>query len=159
MKHKEAFFKFSAFLLGKGIKIRIWKDNWGGVEPLAEKFLNLFSLSLNKNAYVAECWCIVTHSWNLGLRRNMLNNEIANMTSILEILHSWTPLDCDDSLKWTPNVNENFTTKSTFLNLTKRSPFIDVPLICHIWKTKILKKVKFFLWSLAYKSLNTHEKL
>ena len=89
----------------------------------------------------------------------MLDNEIANVASILEILHSWAPLDGDDSLKWTPNINGNFTTKSTFLNLTKRSPFIVVPLICHIWKTKIPKKVKFFLWSLAYRSLNTHEKL
>ena len=56
-------------------------------------------------------------------------------------------------------MNGNFPTKSTFLNLTKRSPSIAVPLIRHIWKTKIPKKVKFFLWSLTYRSLNTHEKL
>ena len=54
LKHKETF-KFSAFVLGKGTKIRFWKDNWCGVEPLVEKFPNLFSLSLNKDAYVAEC--------------------------------------------------------------------------------------------------------
>ena len=38
-----------------------------GVEPLAQKIPNLFSLSLNKDAYVVDYWCIVTHSWNLGL--------------------------------------------------------------------------------------------
>ena len=83
MKHKETFFKFSAFKLGNGNKIRFWKNNWCSVEPLAEKFPNLFSLSLNKDAYVADCWGIVTHSWNLGLRRNMFDNELNNVASIL----------------------------------------------------------------------------
>ena len=159
LKHKEIFFKLSAFVLGEGTKISFWKDNWCAAEPLAEKFPNLFSLSLNKDVYVAECWCTATHSWNLGLRRNMFDNEIANVASILEILRSWAPSDGIDSLKWTPNVNGNFTTKSTFLNVTKRSPSIAVPLIRHIWKNKIPKKMKFFLWPLAYRNLNTHEKL
>ena len=59
------------------------------MEPLAEKFPNLFSLSLNKDAYV-DCWCIVTLSWNLGIRRNMFDNKLDNVASILEILYSWT---------------------------------------------------------------------
>ena len=157
--HEEIFFNLSAFVLGEGTKIKFWKDKWCVAETLAEKFPNLFYLALNKEAYVAECWCTATHSWNLGLRRNMLDNEIANAASALEILHSWAPIARNDSLNWIPNMNGNFTTKSTFLNLTKRSPNIAVTLIRHIWKNKIPKKVKFFLWSLAYRSLNTHEKL
>ena len=86
------------------------------MEPLAEKFPNLFSLSLNMDAYVAACWCIVTHSWSLGLRRNMFDNELVNVASILENFHSRAPSDGDDSLKWMPNVSGSFTTKSTFLN-------------------------------------------
>ena len=62
----------------------------------------------------------------------MFHDELVNMASILKILHSWAPSDGDDSLKWIPNVNGSFTTKSTFLNLTKRSPSIVVPLIRHI---------------------------
>ena len=81
---------------------------------------------------MADCWCNITHSWNLGLRRNVLDNELDNVTSILEILHSWAPSDGDDNLKWTPNVNGSFTTKSIFLNLTKSSPSIAVPLIRRI---------------------------
>ena len=50
LKHKETF-KFSAFVLRKGTKIRF-----------AEEFPTLFSLSLNKDAFVADCWCTVTHS-------------------------------------------------------------------------------------------------
>ncbi|TYK31264.1 ion channel CASTOR-like [Cucumis melo var. makuwa] len=102
------------------------------MEPLAEKFSNLFSLSLNKDALVAERWCNVTHSWNLGLGRNVLDNELENVASILEILRSWAPLNGGDNLKWTPNINDSFTMKSTFVNLTKRSPSIAVPLIHHI---------------------------
>ena len=63
-----------------------------------------------------------------------------------------------DSLKWELNASGIFTTKSTFLNLTKRFPIAFV-LVCTIWKIKVPKKVKFFLWSLSYRSLNTHDKL
>ena len=114
LKHKETF-KLLAFLLGEGTIIRFWKDGWCDVQPLAEKFPNLFSWSLNKDAFVAECWCNVSHSWNSGLRRNVLDNEPDNVATILKILHSWAPSDGGDSLKWIPNVNGNFTTKSTFL--------------------------------------------
>ncbi|KAA0065914.1 uncharacterized protein E5676_scaffold259G00270 [Cucumis melo var. makuwa] len=144
LKHKETF-KLSAFFVWKGTKIRFWKDNWCGVEPLAENFPNLFSLSLNNDAFVADCWCIITHSWNLRLRRNVLDNKLDNVASILEILHSWAPSDSGDSRKWTPNVNGSFTMKNTFLSLTKRSPSIAVPLSRHIWETKIPKKCEILL--------------
>ena len=68
-------------------------------EPTCKKIPNLFSVSLNKDIYAAECWCTATHSWNLGLRRNMLDNEITNVASVLEILHSWAPTEGNDSLK------------------------------------------------------------
>ncbi|TYK07811.1 hypothetical protein E5676_scaffold1737G001050 [Cucumis melo var. makuwa] len=60
LKHKETFLNFSAFLLGEGTKIKFWKDSWCDVQPLAETFPSLFSLSLNKNALVADCWCNVS---------------------------------------------------------------------------------------------------
>ncbi|TYK10100.1 protein PIR [Cucumis melo var. makuwa] len=118
------------------------ENGWSTKDPnREEKFSNLFSLTLNKDAFVADCWCNITHLWNLGLRRNVLDNELDNVASILEILHSWAPSNGGDSLKWTRIVNGSFTKKSTFLNLTKRSPSIAVPLIRHIWKTKIPKKL------------------
>ena len=77
------FLNVSAFLLGEGTKIKFWKDGWCGVQPLTETFPSLFSLSLNQDALVADCWCNVSHSWNLGLRRNLLDNELDNVATIL----------------------------------------------------------------------------
>ena len=160
LKHKETFFNFSTFLLGKGTKIRFWKDSLCEAKPLAEKFHDLFSLLLNKDAFIADCWCNVSRSWNLGLRRNVSDNEFDNVATILETLPSWgAPTNDHDSLEWNPSATGNFTTKSTFVKLTKKSLAIVVPLVCYIWKTKVPKKVKFFLWLLANRSLNTHEKL
>ena len=90
---------------------------------------------------------------------NVLGRAFGNVTAILEILHSWVPqCGCDDLL-WKIDASGNFTTKSTFLNLTKRNPLKVFPLVHSIWKIKIQKKVKLFLWSLTYRSLDTREKL
>ena len=52
----------------------------------------------------------------------MLDNEFDNVAIILKTLHFWVPMDDYDRLKWNLNANDSFTTKSTFLKLTKRSP-------------------------------------
>ena len=77
-------------------------------------------------------WCNFSPSWNLGLRRNLLYNELVNVITVMETLHSWAPSDDRDSLKWTLNANDSLTTTSFFLKLTKRFPSIAAPLICHI---------------------------
>lgn len=88
---------------------------------------------------MAECCCNVSQEF--GSSKKCL-------ATILETLHLWASMDDRDSGAM----------KSIFLILTERSPTIILPLVRYIWRTKILKKVKF-LWLLAYRSLNTHEKL
>ena len=41
------------------------------------------------------------------------------MVTLLEILNSWTPLDCPDHLKWKIDASITFNTKSAFLNSEK----------------------------------------
>ena len=82
---------------------------------LLQKFPYVFSLFLNKDAFVADCWCTVS-SWNLGLKRNVSDSEFSNVAAILEILHSWAPNGECDSLNWKLNAFGIFTMKSTFLN-------------------------------------------
>lgn len=75
---------------------------------------------------------VPSHSWNLGLRKNVSDSECDNVAAVLEILHSWAPTGDRDSVSWKLNASGNFTTKSTFLNLTKRSPTIASPMVCII---------------------------
>ena len=132
LKHKEVFFSFSAFLLGDETKIRFWKDGWCEAQSLSEKFLDLFSILLSKDAFVADSWCNVSHSWNLGFWRNMLDTEFDNVATILETLHLWAPMDDHDGLYWNLNAAGNFIMKFTFLKLTKRSPAIALLLVRYV---------------------------
>ena len=139
------------FLFGEGTKIRFWKDSWFDVQPLAEKFSNFFSLSLNKDAFVADCWCNVSQMcsimsltmwpqfWKIFI--------LGPLQMVVLVLNGFLMLMA--ALLWS----------LLFFNLTKSSPSIAAPLIHHIWKTKIPKEAKFFLWSLTCRSLNNHEKL
>ena len=110
------FFNFSAYTFGDKKNIKFWKDSCCEAQPLSQKFPDVFPLSLNKDAFVAECWCTVSHSWNLGLRRNVLDSEFGNLATIMEILHLWAPNGKLDSLKWKLNASGTFTAKSTLLN-------------------------------------------
>ena len=102
--------------------MREHKSDFGRVVGVAcnlwQKLSLACSLSLNKDALVADCWCNASHSWNLDLRINLLDNELDNMATILEILHSWAPSNDHNNLKWTLNANGSITTMSNFLKLT-----------------------------------------
>lgn len=91
---------------------------------------------------IAECLCASSHTWNLGFRRSVFDRELGDVVAILEVLNSWVPQGGSDCLKWKLDSSGKFTTKATFLNITKRTSY---PLVNLVWKLKIPKNVKFFL--------------
>lgn len=48
-------------------------------------------------------------------------------------------------------------TRLASLKMVERNASLKAPLISAVWKFKAPKKVKDFLWSLAHRSLNTHD--
>lgn len=56
-----------------------------------------------------------------------------------------------DSSTWL-KASSQFSTKFTFLKMATGAPKINLPLVNLIWKLKIPRKMKFSLWSLAYRS-------
>ena len=42
--------------VGKGTKIRFWKDTWCGDVELARRFPQLFNVAAQKSATVGELW-------------------------------------------------------------------------------------------------------
>lgn len=64
-----------------------------------------------------------------------------------------------DGLRWKLEASGFFSTKFIFSKMTMGAAKANFSTVNLIWKLKISKKVKFFLWSLAYRSLNIQNKL
>lgn len=90
-----------------------------GLGPLKEEFLDIFRLSLNQNASVAECWDNDHGSWNLSIRRSIFDKEIQSwlgLTTKLEGLHLGVGVD---KLGWSLESLGSFSTISMFLRLSE----------------------------------------
>ena len=59
------------FFLCDGWRINFWKDVWCGEDPLCERFPVLYSLTVSKEAKVAEVWdnSRGKGAWNLSFVR------------------------------------------------------------------------------------------
>lgn len=80
-----------------------------------------------------------------------------SLLSLMESLGAFQLGSGDDKILWTLDNKKSFSTKSLFHKLTECPPKLKVHLIKQIWKFNYPKKVKVFLWSLAQRSINTHE--
>ncbi|RVW53516.1 LINE-1 reverse transcriptase-like [Vitis vinifera] len=56
MKESEWCWENLAFLVGKGSKIKFWKDSWCTDTPLSQCFNHLFVLAVHRDASIEEMW-------------------------------------------------------------------------------------------------------
>ena len=57
------------FQVGNGMKVSFLEDKWIAQRTLKQLFLDLYTLSYQQNATVADMW--TGQGWNLHLRRNL----------------------------------------------------------------------------------------
>ncbi|KAL6336301.1 hypothetical protein AAG906_014470 [Vitis piasezkii] len=78
MKESEWCWENLAFLVGKGSKIKFWKDSWCTDTPLSQCFNHLFVLAVHRDATIEEMWD--QHSgqgdWNLVFVRDFNDWEM-----------------------------------------------------------------------------------
>lgn len=98
-------------------------------------------------------------TWNLGIRRRVFERELQAWIGLTDRLEGFRLGQEADRIVWSLNSTNEFSTKSLFLRLAASSPSLRCPLPKLIWKFKVPKKVIFLLWSVAHRSLNTHERL
>lgn len=89
----------------------------------------------------------------------MFDREIQDWIALVEKLNSVQRGEGMDRIQWTLKGSGSYSSKSMFYHLNDRQSIANSTLTSLIWKGKCPKKVKVFLWSLAYRSLNTDEKL
>lgn len=127
--------------------------------PLIDASLISFLISNKKEACIQDCWDSDNQTWNLGIRRVLFDREFGSWVSLIEKLNSVRLGPRLDKIIWKLVGYGRFSSRSMTHDLSVKSSKINAILSNLIWKHKCLKKVKIFLWSLAYRSLNTDDKL
>ena len=69
-------------MVGNGLKTKFWDDLWIGDKRLRDKFLRLFSISLQKQSMIAECgfWDWVEWIWSFQWRKEFFGAREVNFS-------------------------------------------------------------------------------
>ncbi|RVX18307.1 LINE-1 reverse transcriptase-like [Vitis vinifera] len=144
MKESEWCWENLAFLVGKGSKIKFWKDSWCTDTPLSQCFNHLFVLAVHRDATIEEMWD--QHSgqgdWNLVFVRDFNDWEMDMVGDLLHTLRGHRPSMEDDSVKWRQGRNGMFRVKEAYRLLDK--PNATVFPARRIWVDRVPTKVCFF---------------
>ena len=150
--------------VGNGRRIRFWENVWCDDISLANRFEDLYRISLNTNCSIAEM--LVPHvgsthyGWDLRFYRNLHDRELdsyALLTVFLDTVHLHEHLA--DTRVWLPDNSGGFSSKSAFVALQQEDGFQDFRFYKFIWKSCIPIRVKFFAWSLSLEKINTNDVL
>ncbi|RVW41738.1 hypothetical protein CK203_082081 [Vitis vinifera] len=88
MKEAEWCWENLAFLVGKGSKIKFWKDSWCTDTPLSHCFNHLFVLAAHRDATIEEMWDQDSGQgdWNLVFVRDFNDWELDMVGDLLHTL-------------------------------------------------------------------------
>ena len=159
MKESEWCWENLAFLVGKGSKIKFWKDSWCTDTPLSQCFNHLFVLAVHRDATIEEMWD--QHSgqgdWNLVFVRDFNDWEMDMVGDLLHTLRGHRPSMEDDSVKWRQGRNGMFRVKEAYRLLDK--PNATVFPARRIWVDRVPTKVCFFAWEAIWGKVLTLDRL
>lgn len=153
------FNRFTKFIAKDGKNMRFWEDCWCDNQTLKLCFPNLFVVSSRKEASVFQCWDMENNMWNLSLRRGLFNRELSSWIALVEKINDVRLISEPDMIRWQPKSSGVYSTKSMFQNLVGTTTRIGPSITNLIWNHKSPKMVKVFLWSWAYRSLKTDDRV
>lgn len=105
------------FSVGGGRKIRFWEDAWIGHSPLKDIFQDIHSIFSLHNAPIADF--SDAQGWNLFLRRNLNDWEIARFFSLLQSFGTVVLVQHkEDSIIWRKYSGGIIAVKSCYMSLT-----------------------------------------
>ena len=81
------------------MKVSFWEDKWIAQRTLKQLFPDLYTLSFQQNATVAEMW--TGQGWNLHRRRNLNDWEIGNIVAFHDTMAQFSNLTREeDKVVW-----------------------------------------------------------
>jgi len=144
--------------VGNGRKTSFLEDKWNGTIVLRQARPVLFTLCQWQHATIANMW--TKQGWNIGLRRQLNDWEIENVTELLSHLVVHTSLAEEiGALLWQEASKGDFSVKSAYKDLNRTGGHEKDWPWKMIWKPKVPYKVNCFTWLLAKEAVLTHENL
>ena len=161
-KGAKSFFGHMLYVVGEGLRIRLWYDLWCGHIPLKDLYPDLFSHALGKDVWISELITITSdggsRSWNIQFHQAPNDWEVERVDAFYEHIYSKMRRGVGvDSLFWKLTPNGVFDVRS-FYNSLSAPPTISFPWKC-IWSSKVPKRVSFFLWTATQDSILTIDNL
>ncbi|RVW79100.1 Potassium transporter 7 [Vitis vinifera] len=147
------------FKVGKGTKIRFWKDPWCGEVELARRFPQLFNMAAQRSATVGELWDHNSDlgSWNLRFLRGFNDWELNMVVELLQILRSQRITMEEDLALWKGGKNGKFEVKEAYELLISHSTLLFPKK--GIWVENVPSKLAFFAWEATWGRVLTLDRL
>ena len=104
------------FQVGHGMKVSFWEDRWIAQRTLKHLFSDLYTLSFQQNATVAEMW--TGQGWNLHLRRNLNDWEMGNIVAFYDTMGQFRNMTREeDKVVWKIGSKGVFSVKTAYKDL------------------------------------------
>ncbi|WMV14734.1 hypothetical protein MTR67_008119 [Solanum verrucosum] len=120
------------------MKVSFWEDRWIAQRTLKQFFPDLYTLSLQQNATVAEMW--TRQGWNLHLRSNLNDWEMGNIVAFHDTMAQFSNLTRkEDKVVWKIGSKGVFSVKSAYkdLNQSNSNDRMELWPWQMIWRPKI----------------------
>jgi hypothetical protein len=153
--------------VGNGRTINFWQDVWAANQSLQVLFPRLFAISVQQEVVISEMgrWVDGMWRWDLRWRRHFFVWEENLMQHLMVSLSHKTITVEDDSWRWIPGTEEEFSVKSMYVflenNLLNHAPRSRMELFAfkYIWKCGVPSKLSAFVWQLFLDKIPTRDNL
>uniref|UniRef100_A0A2N9IHU7 Reverse transcriptase domain-containing protein n=1 Tax=Fagus sylvatica TaxID=28930 RepID=A0A2N9IHU7_FAGSY len=156
----DTFHSHCSFLVGDGQRVKFWQDWWCGDRVLNAVFPELFTISQDKEASVADLMSFPNGRlhWDFHFVRNVNDWELESLTSFMNLLYSCHMEGVgEDRMGWRNRATKGFTVKN-FYSCLCPSHSASFPWKS-IWKVKVSPRIAFFSWTVALGNLLTIDNL
>lgn len=103
MNQMEDFKKAVCVKVGSVTKTMFWKDRWCSQNPLCREIPQIFSITSDKNALVANYWNWMEDggTWRVSMRRHFNDWEGEHMARLLDIVEEFKlNREKEDAWQW-----------------------------------------------------------
>ncbi|XP_068483362.1 uncharacterized protein [Phaseolus vulgaris] len=148
--------------VGDGKGISFWEDSWLSCGALKVVFPRLFSLSLAKDAKVAELgnWIDGVWVWHFVWRRSFFEWEKPLEEQLVQLLQgAKLELGKEDCWFWKAGGFKTFTVNSAYVQVRKDTVGEVPPVYSKLWRCKALPSALFTAWRVIENKVATRFRL